>query len=733
MQPIQFFAARAEDGALVPGATVDVFVSGTQTRAALFLDSLGNIPLGNPFLADKNARVFFYTSTNRIDVHIHRGGYSAPLIRDIVVTDPDDVLALTNGVYRSVAQGLAATTSGKIFQVLAPEDEAAYAIYENVNGVAVDTGKRIPTRYLLDRVEHSAQQYADNAEAFSEASRIFAEGAMAYAGRNFGPLTADPVTNPLGQPLAAGDRYFNTALDIERVYSGIVWLTPNADGQQIQQYLADPGNGPRMIAWGAGIDLRTKISKDIPSILDYNGHDITGNNDTTAELQEFLNDYKDFVKSGSASYTGGVKANLPKGILAISSRIKLWPLITLSGAGPFSTIIKAANTWTDGEYMVSASPELDGYEIIRPAVGMRDLGFDHMNTGARGFIGHALNDNCVFSNIRSFNFRKNILTLDRGVGGGTVSQGWTCRDWQAITRYDIEEDVFVTMEANEGMFIACKALGLSIGASAATGFHIGKGKISEGVHVFGSSAAHLPNGIGVRFNNARDCTAQKNTFENILHDIHIGHDSDFFKCSKIEARGNRHYPTVGAPATQRDIYMDKCLSVIAETRENGVIEVTAGANNSQVILPTNRTSGTDLPSTVTLNSPTTVVMETHKNGVAVHHKNGSVDTNLGTSGQCDLKLPGGGFLRGDVFNTTVVAAAGKGARLLANGGSVAVNATGDITLSSAAGRPVTLQENGVNKIQLDGSGRVRIFDLSTDVPGVPNAVFKDTGGFLKIT
>jgi hypothetical protein len=44
MQPIQFFAARSEDGALLPGATVDVFVSGTQTRAALFLDSLGRMP-----------------------------------------------------------------------------------------------------------------------------------------------------------------------------------------------------------------------------------------------------------------------------------------------------------------------------------------------------------------------------------------------------------------------------------------------------------------------------------------------------------------------------------------------------------------------------------------------------------------------------------------------------------------------------------------------------------------
>ena len=518
-------------------------------------------------------------------------------------------------------------------------------------------------------------------------------------------------------------------------------IEADADAIVLRDELADstdPSKGSSLVGFfpeGVGAVGRTGQDKlrDVVSVKDF-GAIGNGIVDDTAAIQAALDAYKDLIQTGSASYSGGVTVHFPKGIYLISSRLKLWSLITLAGDGPFSSIIKTAPGWTDGEYIVSASPELDGFGVIRPAVGMRDIGFNHFNTGARGFIGHALNDNCVFSNIRSFNFRKNVFTVDRGIGGGTVSQGWTCRDWQAITQYDIEEDVFVTKEANEGMFITCKALGLSIGVSAATGFHIGNGVISEGVHVFGSSAANLPNGVGVRFNFVRDCTAQKNTFENILRDVYIGHDTTFTSCSKVEARGNRHYPTVGAPATQRDIYMDKCISAIAETRENGVIEVTAGANDCQVILPTNRTSGATIPPTIiTLLSNTTIVTETHTKGKAIHHLNGSVDINLSASGVGDIVLPGGGFVRGDVNFVTLVAAAGKGARMLANGGSAVISSLGAVTLSSSAGQTVGLQENGVNKVLLDGSGRVRVFGLTTAVPGVADALYKDASGFVKIT
>ena len=120
MQPIQFFAARAEDGVLLPGATVDVFVSGTQTRAALFSDANASVPLDNPTSADNGARVFFFTTAARIDIQIRYGGYLAPLLREVSTVDPADVvnaeverlrLEVTDGrIYPTKEAGLASGT-----------------------------------------------------------------------------------------------------------------------------------------------------------------------------------------------------------------------------------------------------------------------------------------------------------------------------------------------------------------------------------------------------------------------------------------------------------------------------------------------------------------------------------------------------------------------------------------------------------------------------------------------
>jgi|GEM_PF-6511038 len=103
MQPIQFFAARAEDGALLPGATIDVYLAGTQTRATLFSDN-SETPLGNPAYADASAKVFVYTSAERVDIQVSKGGYAAPLLRDILVVDVTEVLVEIQDLNSQVAQ-----------------------------------------------------------------------------------------------------------------------------------------------------------------------------------------------------------------------------------------------------------------------------------------------------------------------------------------------------------------------------------------------------------------------------------------------------------------------------------------------------------------------------------------------------------------------------------------------------------------------------------------------------
>lgn len=153
MQPIQFFAARAEDGALLPGATVNVFITGTRDHALLAKDAEGAFTLANPLTADGNGRVLFYTAAPRIDIQISRGGYVAPLLVDIRTSDPADVLSATltaaeraesardAAQYTSnwaddVAQGLA---SGKpYFVVPSPVSDEYLVLYKNVGGMAVE-------------------------------------------------------------------------------------------------------------------------------------------------------------------------------------------------------------------------------------------------------------------------------------------------------------------------------------------------------------------------------------------------------------------------------------------------------------------------------------------------------------------------------------------------------------------------------------------------------------------
>lgn len=166
MQPIQFFAARAEDGALLPGATINVYISGTSTLANLYSDENTYVPLANPAYADANAEVFFYTKERKIDVAISRGGYVAPLLRGIVTTDPGDVLnaavsaadraeaardaaQLSSGIYPNTSTGISNTASGSYFSVPSPEWSQSLILYLNNGGVPLEI-KRYPSSAILE-------------------------------------------------------------------------------------------------------------------------------------------------------------------------------------------------------------------------------------------------------------------------------------------------------------------------------------------------------------------------------------------------------------------------------------------------------------------------------------------------------------------------------------------------------------------------------------------------------
>lgn len=175
MQPIQFFAARAEDGALLPGATVDVFVSGTSVRAEVFAKPDVANTIANPLTSDGNARVFFYTREPRIDIRIRRGGYVAPMMEGIVTVDPQDaLLAAEAAVVRAeiaadaaqqvaqikpdVATGLLETAEGKYFCVISPGVEEFLILYRKVAGIAVEM-KRTPSATAITAVREIIDTY----------------------------------------------------------------------------------------------------------------------------------------------------------------------------------------------------------------------------------------------------------------------------------------------------------------------------------------------------------------------------------------------------------------------------------------------------------------------------------------------------------------------------------------------------------------------------------------------
>lgn len=63
---------------LAPGATVNVFLTTTQTAATIFADPAGATPLANPFVADANAFFSFYLTPVAVDVRLSGGGILSP-------------------------------------------------------------------------------------------------------------------------------------------------------------------------------------------------------------------------------------------------------------------------------------------------------------------------------------------------------------------------------------------------------------------------------------------------------------------------------------------------------------------------------------------------------------------------------------------------------------------------------------------------------------------------------
>jgi hypothetical protein len=125
MQYVQFYAARADTGVLLPYARATVFLTGTATPAVLF-DAEGQA-IDNPLTADAVGLLGFAAVDGIYDVEIEsaNGDYSAPPIRKLQVVDLSGVVGtITSG--RKGAPTWAATaamsfTAGELVEVPATD------------------------------------------------------------------------------------------------------------------------------------------------------------------------------------------------------------------------------------------------------------------------------------------------------------------------------------------------------------------------------------------------------------------------------------------------------------------------------------------------------------------------------------------------------------------------------------------------------------------------------------
>ncbi|MBV7492972.1 hypothetical protein KW837_01660 [Pseudomonas sp. PDM24] len=238
MQPIQFFAARAEDGVLLPGATVRVLVSGTQTLATLFTDATASVIQGNPFSADAAARVFFYTKVDRIDIQISYGGYQAPLLREIHTVDAADVvdaevgrlrLELTDGkIYPSEAAGRASATvlNGMMFWAASTDPRILRTLWQKVDSAT--------SLHISDDVSKKVVDDLSSRADRDDALGFYRDGVSDFA---------FPIVDPSGKVVGflGNGGVFATHLEVPSMAS-----VPSRDGPSgipIIQSLVDRKNG----------------------------------------------------------------------------------------------------------------------------------------------------------------------------------------------------------------------------------------------------------------------------------------------------------------------------------------------------------------------------------------------------------------------------------------------------------------------------------------------------------
>lgn len=163
-----------------------------------------------------------------------------PNLSKIILTiqqEGADKISFSTRIYQTTAAGIAATSDQEIFLVQTDDPDEIYAVWQNVAGTAVDTGKRS----LSAAAVIAATQAASDAATAAQES---ADDATARVARFLAPSSVEPVQRDNGQPLEVGDQWPNSSNGLVYNWNGTAWVPLNESVQEFEsRILGDSGSG----------------------------------------------------------------------------------------------------------------------------------------------------------------------------------------------------------------------------------------------------------------------------------------------------------------------------------------------------------------------------------------------------------------------------------------------------------------------------------------------------------
>lgn len=253
-------------------------------------------------MADQTQRLEIATVKAEIGSDIIDRFTNDALADDLIPTDTGDIqnlkqvvagiqedgaekISFATTIYSTTAAGIAATTNGAIFLVKSDEADEIYAVWQNVSGVATDTGKR---SMAAQAIQDAMQSATDAAQAAEDSADL----ATARTARFLASVSTPPVIRDDGTPLQLGDRYVNAENQAEYIYKSSGWVV-NDSLEAIAEIedATDPAKGAAKVGSILPIDgavgrKQSSINWDRLTVHDFG---LVGDgSDETAKLLKFF-------------------------------------------------------------------------------------------------------------------------------------------------------------------------------------------------------------------------------------------------------------------------------------------------------------------------------------------------------------------------------------------------------------------------------------------------------------